>query len=175
MKRVFLFCLLLISAAAPFALADSESVPGTDISFMPPDGFTPLTQEELDLKFPTKNGPKFAYGNERRSTTVAYDVRAVAVTADALRDGLESIGESMARVIPGAVWVDKKMMKLAGLDWAYYELTSNALDTDIHNIILMGPWGGKLVVFNFNATKADFEKLEPTLRASMNSITLKKP
>jgi hypothetical protein len=175
MKKLFLSCLLLLSAAAPFALADGASVPGTDISFLPPDGFTPLTQEELDIKFPSKNAPKFAYGNERRTTTVAYDVKAVALTAEALRAGFETIGESVARVTPGAVWVEKKMLTLAGIEWAYFELTSNAVDADIHNIILMGPWEGKLVVFNFNATKADFEELEPTLRASMNSIAIKKP
>jgi len=174
MKKVILSCLLLISATASLALAESVSVPGTNISFTPPAGFTALTQEELDLKFPNKNGPKFACGNERRTTTVAYDVRAVAITADALRDGLEPIGESMARVIPGAVWVGKRIERLAGVDWAYFELTSNALDADIHNIILMGPWEGKLVVFNFNATKADFELLEAALRASIKSITIDK-
>ena len=115
MKRTFLLCLLLISAATSIALADAASVPGTDISFTPPAGFTPLSQEELDIKFPNKSAPKFAYGNERRTTTVAYDVRAVAVTADALRDGLEPLGEAMARVIPGAIWVEKKMLRSQGL------------------------------------------------------------
>ena len=156
------------------AHAETVTVPGTNISFTPPVGFTPLTQEELDIKFPNKSGPKFAYGNERRTTTIAYDVKPVAVTADTLRNGLEPIGESMARVIPGIVWVEKKMVSLAGLDWAYFEMTSNALDADIHNIILMGAWQGKMVVFNFNATKADFTKLEPALRASMKSIVVEK-
>jgi hypothetical protein len=174
MQRTILACVLLFSAGTPLALAETTTVPETNISFTPPAGFTPLTQEELDIKFPSKNGPKFALGNERRTTTVAYDVKDVPMTVDTLKTNLEPIGESMARVIPGAVWVDKKMVRLAGLDWAYFEMTSNALDADIHNIILMGPWQGKMIVFNFNATKADFATLESALRASMESIAIEK-
>jgi hypothetical protein len=54
-------------------------------------------------------------------------------------------------------------------------MTSNAIDADIHNIILMAAWQGKMVVFNFNATKADFIMLESALRASMKSIILTEP
>jgi hypothetical protein len=50
----------------------------------------------------------------------------------------------------------------------------DAFDADIHNIIIMGAWQGKMVVFNFNATKADFAELESVLKASMNSILVGK-
>jgi hypothetical protein len=159
-----------------FATANSSSaetivIPGTGITFDPPPGFTPLTQAEIDLKFPNKKGPQFAYGNDRRSTTVAYKVDGnLAITAHELREGLGPIGDSMARVVPGAIWIERKMINLGGADWAYFELTSNAIDTDIHNILLMGVWDGKLVVFNFNATKSDFVQLESALKTSLSSI-----
>lgn len=176
MKRAILGCavLLLTVTVTVSAVAGSATVPGTDISFTPPEGFTPLTQEEMDIKFPNKNAPKSAYGNEPRTTTIAYGVKDIAVTGEMLRSQVELIGDSLARVIPGLVWVERKMVKLAGLDCAYYEMTSNAIDADIHNIMLMCAWQGKMVVFNFNATKAEFAAMESTLRASMQSIVVEK-
>ena len=54
------------------------------------------------------------------------------------------------------------------------EMTSNAVDTDIYNIMLLTGVEEKMLVFNFNSTKKDFPKYEAALRKSLNSVKLPK-
>jgi hypothetical protein len=166
--RVATFGFLLL--AAPFATGDPIIVPGTSVSFVPPDGFTPLTQQELDLKFPSKNSPAQAVGNERRSTTIAYEVKNTALASDQLSGTLEAMVDTLSRIVPGHMWVEKKLTSIRDLEWVYLEFKSNAIDTQIHNIILFTSWEGQMLIFNFNATAADFQELEPALRASIHSL-----
>ena len=170
--RSFLFALIASLAAIAPLRAATVTVPDTDVTFRAPEGFTSLSRQELDIKFPSKTGPSFAVGNERRTTTVAYDVKDVAITIEALESQLNALGEAMGRAIPGVAWVDRKIVQIGGQSWAYFEMTSTAIDADIHNIVLMTPFRGKMIVFNFNATKSDFVKLESELRASIQSIDL---
>ena len=44
------------------------------ITFVAPAGFTPLTGDEMRVKFPSATAPRAAVGNERRTTTIAYDL-----------------------------------------------------------------------------------------------------
>ncbi len=170
MLRTLGFLLLLLSVSV--VGATDATLPGTSIRFDVPEGFTQLTQDEIDVKFPSKNGPRYVLGNARRTTTVAYDVKNVAITEEALRDQLDSIGEAMGRVIPGFVLIHRDIREINGVRWAYFEMGSSAIDAAIHNIVLMTPYEGGMLVFNFNATQRDFESLEPTLRRAIASIRI---
>lgn len=171
LRLVLCFNFLLFSLSVG---AKDVQIPGTKIWFTAPDGFTQLSQEELDLKFPSKSGPRHAIGNERRTTTVAYDTRDVAVTEQLLEQQLDDINTTLGRAIPGFVSVAREMRSLNGQKWAYLEMTSTAIDADIHNIVLMTAHGGRMVVLNFNSTKTDFVTMEAPLRSSIESLALRK-
>lgn len=49
-------------------------------------------------------------------------------------------------------------------------MTSSAVDTDIHNIMLITGIGEEMLVFNFNSTREEFPQVEKALRASIDSI-----
>ncbi|NIP94170.1 MAG: hypothetical protein GWO24_12230 [Akkermansiaceae bacterium] len=66
-------------------------------------------------------------------------------------------------------------MRLAGRKWIYFEMTSTAVDTNIHNMTLMTGFEGQMLVFNFNSTREAFPRVEKALRKSMNSITIGVP
>jgi hypothetical protein len=44
------------------------------------------------------------------------------------------------------------------------------MDADIHNIVLMSVYKGRLVALDFNATASDFLLLEDALRASISTL-----
>jgi hypothetical protein len=155
--------------AAP-AVAGQVSIPETDLVFDAPEGFTALSAAELYAKFPSRNAPSYAVGNARRTTTVAYGVRNVAATDAALAAQVGTIGANLARTVPGYASVEQGLRRIHDKPWAYFEMTSTAVDADIHNIMLMGVHDGRMVVVNFNATQADFVTLEPQIRASVASL-----
>ncbi len=51
-------------------------------------------------------------------------------------------------------------------------MMSRAVDTDIHNIMLVTPFRGGMLMFNFNSTREEFPRMEGALRRSLESISL---
>jgi len=52
-------------------------------------------------------------------------------------------------------------------------MTTNAVDTDIYNIMLFTCYKGKMLIFNFNSTREEFKKYEKDLRKSIRTIKIK--
>ncbi|KXO08343.1 hypothetical protein AKG98_1942 [Moritella sp. JT01] len=77
-------------------------------------------------------------------------------------------------MIPGVEWKKKEIIELSGKKWVYLEMFSNAIDTEIHNIMLITSYGKEMLIFNFNSAKGEFPKYEDKLRASIQSIQLSK-
>lgn len=170
MNRTLLSALFLLCAAV--AWADRVPVPGTRVSFEAPAGFTELAADEIAIKFPSRNPPGFAVGDERRKTTVACGVRELALTDEMLPTMLEALRTSLGRTVPGIEWKRHELVDLAGQRWLWLEFTSRALDADIYNMLLMTPLDGKTLTFNFNAAQAEFPIHEAALRASIASIRI---
>jgi hypothetical protein len=112
-------------------------------------------------------------GNKRRTTTIAYDLKPESIPADKLDEVRLSFEQTFQRIVPGLVWIERKTIELSGRKWIYLEMSSSAVDTDIHNIILVTAFEGKMLVFNFNSTKEEFPKVEQTLRSSLQSISMR--
>lgn len=140
--------------------------------FEVPDAFTALTSSEIANKFPSNRAPKYVVGNKRRSTTIAWDLKPRAIPADKLEQVKVSFVRLFERIVPGLAWIKRDIIELAGQQWILLEMTSNAIDTDIHNIMLLTSHQGKMLVFNFNSTKAEFPEVENILRHSIRSIKL---
>ncbi len=171
--RMMRFCWLgLMLLTCSTSWAERVSIPGADASFVPPEGFTQLSGEELDIKFPRKTAPRTVVGDERRKTTVAYELREFALTEEALPELLTAVADSMHRAVPGLEWKKREIVEMAGQKWIWLEMTSMAIDTDIYNIVLMTPRNGKALVFGLNSTKDLFPVQEAALRKSIASIVL---
>jgi hypothetical protein len=166
--------LLLALAAAPAAAAPF-SIPEAGMSFEAPDGFTPLGQAEIDAKYPSKRGPAFVVGNERRTTTIAFDLKADRLPADKLPEVQATLEKVFERIVPGLEWKARKLIELQGQPWIYLEMSSRAVDTDIHNLMLITSRQGRMLVLNFNSTRAEFPAVEAALRRSIESLRLTAP
>ena len=171
MKFSILLSSLLFCA---FLSAKEIQISGTDITFIAPDEFKELPQELIDLKWPQKAAPKWVVGNATASTTIAYDLKPNDISSAPLPDLMEYFKQTFDRIIPGIEWKDRQIIELSGHKWIFPEMTSNAIDTDIYNIMLVTSYGKEMLAFNFNSTKEDFPKYEVKLRESMQSINISK-
>ncbi|MET0310688.1 MAG: hypothetical protein ABW051_01430 [Burkholderiaceae bacterium] len=165
---------LLIAAAClgERALAKQIVLPGTKIAFKPPESFTELTTEEIRARWMRASPPEFVVGNATRGTTIAYGVKDQTVSEEGLEALLGQFEHTFSRLIAGIVWKKKEIAVINGKRWIYLEMTSSALDTDIHNILLCAPYGRRLVMFNFNSTREEFPRVQAALRRSIGSIAL---
>ena len=164
--RVFALATICLASTA---WADQVRVPHTSVVFESPKDFTQLSVAEIGAKFPP-GGPGFAVGNERRTTTIAYDFKPVAITDNDVAGILDGLASQLESSIPGLKWVEKKVIQLDGHPCLYLEMTSSAKNANIHNIMLITPQESGLLMLNFNSTLDEFPKVEPVLRTAIASI-----
>ena len=170
LRTVFAVVTLLVFGSIQ---ADVIEVGDTGVTFDAPEEFKPLPKEIIEAKWPNRNGPRFVIGNERGTTTIAYDVKSEDLSNadfDELRAAFE---QTFDRVIPGIQWKANRVFEHDGKQWIYLEMTSNAIDTDIYNIVMLTGVEQRMVIFNFNSTKEDFPKYENVLRQSLASIRVR--
>ena len=169
-KLPLLTCALL--APSPALFADLVKVAGTEVTFDAPDDLKPLSKEVIATKWPTARAPAYAVGTPTGTTTIAYDLKPNRIPQAALPEIKKTFTELFERMIPGIEWKKNEIIEHSGQKWLLMEMTSSAVDTDIHNIMLMTGFEGKMLVFNFNSTKEEFPKYEAALRKSMKSVKL---
>ncbi len=171
--NAFTILIAIFSLLTSIASSKEVTIDGGSVVFSVPEDFSELSQEEINAKFPSVNAPKQVIGTERRSTTIAYQLKEQSVKLSDLPDVQKEITKVFDRMIPGIEWKQNALVDLAGQKWLLMEMTSRAIDQDIHNTVLLTSHKGRMLMFNFNSTKKDFSKMEPLLRNSINSIILK--
>jgi len=184
-QRWQLWVMMLIASIVPLVPADAaeprqpERQPHADrytfadghISFVAPPGFNALPADWLAFKYPRAGAPRQAVGNATLTTSIAYDLfeqRAPSQDLDALR---RAVQENYAQ-LPNLRWVASDVRRVGDRDWAYMEFTAAASDEDIHNIVLLSVYDGRLLIFNFNSTVVEFPRVDRALRASMATIKI---
>lgn len=169
MKRIIQSVLVCVTLLSSLIFAGTVTVEGTTVTFEAPEGFEPLSEEVIAYKWPSNRAPNYAIGNESASTTIAYDYK-TDVTGAKLTDLKEQFTYSFDRMILGIEWIENDIITLDGKEWIMFEMTSNAIDTDIHNLLLVTILDDKLLMFNFNSVKSEFSKYEEAFRESIESI-----
>lgn len=152
--------------------AETFTLPEAGVSFAAPDGFTQLSQHEIAQKYLSNRAPTFVVGNSNRATTIALDLKSDELPEDKLSEAKSAFEAVFNRIIPGIEWKQRKIIELQQRQWIYFEMTSRAVDADIYNIMLITPYHGKMLVFNFNSTKQEFPKMELELRKSIQTISV---
>lgn len=174
-QGVWLVLLYALALAAQAAAPDARGrtmVPGSRVSFVAPDGFTALSDAEIAIKFPNAAPPANGVGNAKRTTTIVFEFKQIPLSPEAMGKMAQALQDGMEWGVPGLRWVRRDSVSLGGQDWIWMEATSRAIDTDIHNIVLLTSHQGRALMMNFNATREDFVKLEPALRESIHSIRI---
>ena len=155
-------------------VAKEVQVDSQNLIFQAPDNFTEFSPEMISVKFPSSRAPKHVIGTSSGTTCIAYDITQNAITPEQLPEAQQALTQTFDRVIPGIEWIQNKIIEKKGTKWVYLEMTSRAIDQDVHNIMLATSYKGQFLIFNFNSTKKEFPLYEEALRKSIDSIEVTK-
>jgi hypothetical protein len=155
---------------APTTGAGRLTFAAGSVSFVPPQGFTALTADEISVKYPRGGAPRQAVSNARGTTSIAYDLQELRAPSNDLEALRKELLQGVAQM-PKIKYVASDVRRIGSRDWAYAEFTMAADDLDIHNIVLLSVHEGRILLFNFNSTVKEFPSVERALRASMATIT----
>lgn len=169
------FALLLIICcfiAQPVSANERVALGDGRVSFIPPAGFKQLTKEEIGQKYFRGNPPHYVFANETLSTTVAVTFSNSKVSPEQLQEYKDAMEAALPRLTPGLQWVTREFVEIGGRKWFHFEMTSYAIDTDIHNHLYSTSFDGKALIFGFNSTVKEYPKMKEALEKSVQSIKL---
>ena len=166
-------CLGFFILSVSLVAAKPVAIDGGNITFNAPDAFAPLTQEQIDKKFPRQPGTMEAVGNESGTVTICYRVTENDLSPAELPDAQHGIADLLNRAAPGLQWIKNDIVEINGTKWIYFEMTSPAGEGQIHNIEITTSYHGKMFVMNFNSSSEDFDSNQAALRASLNSVKIR--
>lgn len=154
-------------ASGNVALADGR------IRFTVPSGFTPMSKEEIALKFPrTANPPTYVYANSQRNVTIALTFSPAKVQPEQLPELKAALRPQISKAVPNLEWLKDELIPVNKTQWVRYEFVSPALDTKVHNDAYFTSFDGKMLGFNFNATVAEWDKAQSELMKTRDSISI---
>jgi hypothetical protein len=170
LKSLLMACILIVPHTAQ---AKQVSFDNGQIIFDVPDEFTQLAPEVIAAKYASKHAPEFAVGNKAGSTTIAYDIKPHNISSVPLSALKDNLVQNLTRIIPGVEWVHSAVIQMGGREWIYFEMTSNAIDTNIYNMMLVTAYNNEMLLFNFNSTIEEIETYRKSFHSSIESISIK--
>jgi hypothetical protein len=158
----------VIDASGKVSLANGR------VSFTLPAGFTPMTAEEIALKFPRRSGnqPQYVFANDRRKVAISVTFSSSRVTPSQLPELKTFIQRSITQTLPDTQWLTQEMTTINQAAWAHLEFISRAVDTQIHNNTYLTSFNGKMLGFNFNSTIGQYNAVKPELNKTRDSIVI---
>ena len=171
----FAFCILICGASHAQTAAGVEprrvALYDGIVSFVPPEGFKPPSDEVIRRKFPNATSPATVYANERATTSIAISYPPVqALTPEQLPEFKSFMKSNFDKQQPGLEWLKEELVEINGVRWVHLEFVSTAVDAKIHNDMLFTSVDQRMLLFNFNSTQGEYSKYENALARSKASI-----
>ena len=155
------------------ATLERKVVLGGKVSILVPRDFLPMTQEMLNVKYPSSNRPSLVYTNPRASINIALDHKAMSLPADQLAAAHQSVTSAMKNLYPSAQWFRNEIRTINGRQFFLLDLRTPAIDTEVRNIMLGTSLDDRLLLISFNVTKALEKEWMPTGYKIVESIVVK--
>lgn len=172
MQNLIWLIAVLCFLAQPVVANERITLGDGRVSFIPPAGFKQLTKEEIAQKYFRGNPPQYVFANDTLTTTVAVTFSNAKVSPEQLSEYKEAMEAMLPRMIPGLQWLTREIVELSERKWFHLEMTSHAIDTDIHNHLYSTSFDGKALIFGFNSTVKEYPKMKKALAKSVQSIKL---
>lgn len=171
-QKLGLLILICCLVAQPVFANERVALGDGRVSFIPPAGFKQLVKEEIAKKYFRGNPPQYAFANETLSTSVAITFSSTNLSPEQLPEYKDAMETMLPRLIPGLQWLKREFVEMTGRKWLHLEMTSHAIDTDIHNHIYSTSFNGKALIFGFNSTVKEYPKMKEALEKSVQTIKL---
>jgi hypothetical protein len=174
--RLPLFVLVcgFLAASQVFAGTARVELYGGTVSFVPPEGFSRLSDELVAAKFPAAQPGTIVYGNDRATVSISITHPPQQVLEPQQLPQFKPVMESfLEKQSKGLEWVKREIVEAGGRKWIHFELVTLAIDTKIHNHMYLTSRDNRMLIFNFNAPVDQYDAHRDALEQSRKSIVLK--
>jgi hypothetical protein len=142
---------LLVLSFASMANTKNVTLEGI-VSLDIPEEFSAMPLEMAKVKYPMEKRAKSILTNSEGNVDILVNYTQNKVPENQEELLRQALSNNMKRMHPTAKWHKNEVIELHGHKYAFLELTTPALDTDIHNVMLATSVNGRALIISFNMT-----------------------
>jgi len=143
---------------------------GGRVEMLAPADFTPMSDEMARLKYPTANRPSEIITNEAGSVNLAFTYSKQLVAPGQIGQMHTSMDRMFRTVHKTAEWHNSGLKSINGRQWLELDLTMQAADTRIRNMMYGTSSGGRAALVAFNVTVDQEEQWLEAANVMMSSM-----
>lgn len=172
MKKYCLLALLVMSTLSWAEGLEKVEVLDGKVTIAAPPGFDPMSDERLELKYPSSRRPTEVLSDESGRVTLAFNHTDNAMQPSEVRQAHQGISRSFHNMYPSAEWIRDEVIEQNGSTFMVMELITPAMDTKIHNIMYGTSVDGRFLLVAFNTTVEQSDEWLPIGQEIMSSLSV---
>ena len=131
----------------------TKTLLGGAVTVLTPDGFAPMSEQLLRVKYPSARRPTLVYSNPSGSVNLALNHTANPLQPNQIAEVHQVMEATFKRMYPTAQWFQSGLVTIYGRRFFLLDLRTPALDTEVRNLMVGTSVQGRLLIISFNVTK----------------------
>jgi hypothetical protein len=166
------------TAAANAQTSQTPDEPGRiylaerQLSFIPPDGFVPLSGEDIRAEYPGDAPPNYVFTNRDRTARIAISFTPQPVSVNQLLELQKAMTKQMEKTMPGIKWIQRDQIAINGGSWVKMEAITKKQKDNLHNDMYFTSFQDRLLGISFSAKPEGYGALKQNFTTSRNSIQI---
>jgi hypothetical protein len=140
------------------------------ISIIMPEEFAIMSKEDADIKYPSINRADEIYTNKETSVNLSVSHKSDTAANKDIPEVKDALQEVVMRVYPASSVIDSETIEVAGINIAYYDFDTAAIDMDIYNLIFFISLDDRLVLGSFNCPWENMDEWKPVIVQMLGSV-----
>jgi hypothetical protein len=173
---IALACFLLVGGTLPQAETiqlETRNLLDGKIQMLIPTHFGPMSEELIRVKYPKEGRPTIVLSNERGTVNIAVNHTSNVMSPKDLDEVHRAFDRMFRNQYPSATWYRSERTTLNGQECFILELLTPAVDTEIHNIIVVSSLESRMLIISTNLTKELVAEWLPITQKMIESIKLR--
>jgi len=140
-----------------------------------PAGFFQMPQELIKSKYPGGNAPQVVYTNDNYSINIAFNYTTSKATAEQLAVYRDVLVKQFNSTLPVKEWLRNEVTEINGKKLIIFSLITQAVDTEVYNLMFITDMHGRLLMGTFNCTQEQTKKWKPVAETIIQTIRIREP
>jgi hypothetical protein len=160
-------CIIIDDEKIPFR---RRSVLKKRASVIMPEKFIIMAKNLAERKYPSIHRPDEIYTNHETTINFLLTHSSDAATNEAIPEIKETMQQLIMRMHPASRIFDSEVIDVSGLNVAYFDFITPAIDMDLYNVSFIFSLDKRLVVGSFNCPQEVMDEWKPLLVQMLQSI-----
>lgn len=149
-----------------------SGVLGGELTILLPDYFGLMSEELVNVKYPSGSRPTEIYSNESGTVSIGFNHTQNQMELEKLPKLLPAFVEQFSNMYPTIKWYKKEVRKIHGVDYVLLEFETPAIDTEIYNLMAITVLDGRMLISTFNCTVGVKSEWKDNASQIINSLQI---